>query len=812
MTKAMGLGAALAALGFVTAAFGGGDAEAEARLAVSLAQLKGVAARAGLSLGAAAEKAKALGVAGFDAELAERGDFAALVKAGLAPVTLAADFRMEKTDESARLGGFLKAAEEFGFKILLVRPGEWLKGGREDSDAERKAMFDAMAAQLKPFVAAAAAKGISVTVANDDRIPSPCSTVYSTKKLLAAVPDLSVTFNTGDVTYGSENVFMALEGFRGRIRHVVLKDRLFAELEGDRTYGEPCATGRGVKPIAELVRRLLEEGYGGVFAVAVPEGALKDLDAAVSFAGGLLRERFPSDRELAKAVAADVAEPVRPALKDGQPFWNGCSKFFMYPPSFGFTNDARAVKYRYRLVDDQLEEHAFEGATANETLSPVWGDLPAGWAKLRVTALGAKGEEVGFVGERKFWKAAPYKPGTYPKAPVSVRESARIYFDWLYAMKNSRLVRETGVGDPDYAHNCYPTKMYAALAQAMVRYAELRPEKRDEILLTARRCCDYLISVSEPADAPLAHFPPTYQGARMAAGKFAGQVMMCYPAHAGKAYLAVHAVTKDEKYLAAAERIAATYVKLQGKDGTWCLNLRTKDGEELCENRLFPMDVIEFMETLFDVTGKSEYRASADRAFAFVEKGPMRDWNWEGQFEDCEPTARYRNLTKHPACSTAIYLLRRFPGDRARLGQARELLRFAADQFVCWEKPARGDFSSGALDVNGWYTGVKAWKIVPGVLEQYYWMVPIDASNAKLIRTYLALYRAEGRPLDLAKARTLGESIVRAQAALGTGSIPTHWVNWDMLPKSEPWINCGIAAALSLMELDAADASARKIP
>ena len=58
---------------------------------------------------------------------------------------------------------------------------------------------------------------------------------------------------------------------------------------------------------------------------------------------------------------------------------------------------------------------------------------------------------------------------------------------------------------------------------------------------------------------------------------------------------------------------------------------------------------------------------AADKAFAYIERGPMADWNWEGQFEDIRPASgRWRNLTKHPACSVAMYLLRRFPGDRRR--------------------------------------------------------------------------------------------------------------------------------------------------
>ena len=103
-------------------------------------------------------------------------------------------------------------------------------------------------------------------------------------------------------------------------------------------------------------------------------------------------------------------------------------------------------------------------------------------------------------------------------------------------------------------------------------------------------------------------------------------------------------------------------------------------GEEMCKNRLLPVDVIFFLERLHEVTGDERCRAAADRAFAYIERGPMADWNWEGQFEDVKPAeGRWTNLSKHPACSIAMYLLRRFPGDPVRIAQTEALLKFSED-------------------------------------------------------------------------------------------------------------------------------------
>ena len=129
------------------------------------------------------------------------------------------------------------------------------------------------------------------------------------------------------------------------------------------------------------------------------------------------------------------------------------------------------------------------------------------------------------------------------------------------------------------------------------------------------------------------------------------------------------------------------------------------------------------------------------------------------------------------ACSTAMYMLKRFPGDRIRLHQARELVRFAEDQFVYWETPCRADgtgVNKGSVEgVTGWRCDYLRW-FCPGVGEQHGWEMPIDSAAAKVGETYLALYEVEGRRLDLEKARTLGDSMTRIRKA--DGSIRTQWL------------------------------------
>lgn len=491
------------------------------------------------------------------------------------------------------------------------------------------------------------------------------------------------------------------------------------------------------------------------------------------------------------AVLADVS--------DG-PVWNANAEWFVYAPSFAFREVPGAASYRFRVLDDCHVVREFDAAKPSDSLAPVWEELPKGFVTVTCFAVDAKGGVTGLAGERTFWKNAAYREGAYPKAKRPYAEAVKMGFEYLLDCKANRYFLEHGKPDPSYDLNCYPTKMHSATIEAMCDYLELKLKRRDDALKLARLSAEYLIAIAEPEGRPLAGWPHTYEGRNNTAAIYAGQQMLVYPAEAGSAFLSLHAVTGNGRYLAAAERIAATYLKLQGDDGTWDLKLYEKDGRPVGVNRLMPNGVIDFLERLYGVTGEASYRQAADRAFAFVENGPLKTWNWEGQFEDGPPSEPYFNMTKHFACDTAIYLLKRFPKDGRRLKQAEEILRWSEDQFIAWETPARKDGTGfrnrpgfKARWTHGWQAKYAIWHC-PAVMEQYSWYQPIDASAAKLIRTYFAYYRATGDRLAIAKARTLGDAVVNNQR--DDGLSPTGWFgDYD---EYHNWINCHIAAIQAL--------------
>lgn len=504
-------------------------------------------------------------------------------------------------------------------------------------------------------------------------------------------------------------------------------------------------------------------------------------------------------------IDADYFRPVRPIGVGGQAAWNVRSVFFMYPPTFDFKRCEGAQSYRFTVKDEAGVERTFTGKTSNDSLAPIWKDLPlSGWMDVRCEALDAQGNVIAKAGERSFWKQAPFRPGTYQKPKRSADETSKRIARYIMSLPivkanylSEKPVPKEMVNVNNQVFVAYPSKMGAAVVSAMAKIARGDTDEAKAALKLAKGAVKKLMSVTESEGKALAGFPRTYEaheGLSKHPEKMvrlnSGKIMLVYPRAVANAYLDLYRVTKDEKLKAAAVKIADLYLKLQGEDGSWPLNVWIENGRSVEKNRLVPVHMLGFLERMYELTGESKYRDAADKAFVYVDKGPLKSWNWEGQFEDVVPTEPYRNLTKHDACDTAMYLVRRFPKDERRLREARELVRFAEDQFVCWERPMHGK-KDPRCTMNVWCC--ESWRC-PAVLEQYNCYVPIDSSAAKMIRTYLAMYRATKNPLDLARACTLGDAIIRETRE--NGYLPTFWMD-----ACEDWPNCTLASAAALAEI-----------
>jgi maltose/maltodextrin transport system substrate-binding protein len=175
-----------------------------------------------------------------------------------------------------------------------------------------------------------------------------------------------------------------------------------------------------------------------------------------------------------------------------------------------------------------------------------------------------------------------------------------------------------------------------------------------------------------------------------------------------------------------------------------------------------------------------------EKAIVWVMQNPVRTWNWQGQFEDVKPLPPYENLTKHDAGAFAIHLLQTAASDPAKRALALDLLRFAEDQFVMWAQPPTANPKEQNPDGEAGAKS-KTW-LLPCVLEQYRCYAPVNASSAKLIRMYLAAYRATGDRLHLEKAKALAATLTRTQS---NKKAPGRYQTWGF-----PAVFDGIAGSL----------------
>lgn len=521
---------------------------------------------------------------------------------------------------------------------------------------------------------------------------------------------------------------------------------------------------------------------------------------------GIRLEGLPAFAALSTRALQEAIIPVRPGVPGRQPFWNSQAVQFLHAPSFEVPETDGAARYRFTLEPADGAPLQFEAPQPWAPLTPIWRTVPAGLAKLTVQGLDAQGQATGRPSTRSFHRAAVFA-GDFPPPAMRWGDSARLALDSLVHSPDLHCWF-TGDEPEDRFHLYrYPSKITGAAAAALALYATQNPPPADaaDALQAAQRAADSLITLSFPADAAWACHPPTYHPTRfrdrLKGHMQPGRYLTLCGAETGLYYLDVFAATRDAKYLAAAVRIAETYAKRQLPAGSWLQFVEAQSGEPVTDNVLIPTRILAFLERLSQVTKDGKFKPVMDRALSWIASNPALTWNWQGQFEDVKPAAPYLNLTKHDACDFAMHLFQRAAEDPGKLALALDLLRFSEDQFVVWSCPPAQ--SPGQQNADGKAGARSRTWMLPCVLEQYRCYAPVCASSAKLIRTYLAAYRATGDVLHLEKARALAGTLTRAQSF---PQAPGRYQTWLMKNPGAMWFNCELSAIRAVKELDEVEA------
>lgn len=518
-------------------------------------------------------------------------------------------------------------------------------------------------------------------------------------------------------------------------------------------------------------------------------------------------------------AAEESLVPIRPGSGDGRsPFWNAHAMQFIHAPAFDFKPVEGAASYRFTLTSSsggttspRTRELTFDAQAPSAALTPVWLDVPVGTAT--VIAVGMKADNVTSIaisGTRQFHRAAAFG-GPYGKPILPYAESVHVALDGLIHETFVQHWRKTGKPDPAYPLYRYSSKLIGGLLTACTVYAKQtpRPPDADEAIDIGHRAADYLISISRPSGEPMEFFPPTYHDAKPTERENDNFEMLISPAEAGQGYLNLYGVTHDSKYLDSATSIAATYAKMQRSDGTWPLKFDRRTNRPLADIELIPSGVILFLDRLVTEQKREELRPTLNRAVSWIMNNPVRNFNWQAQFDDAKLRGAYENLGKHEACEFAIYLLRKAKGsdtsastststsrskdiaaDNIRI--AEELIAFAEDQFVTWEQPPAIQPRSQKMKPENWFT--------PCSLEQYAMFEPISGSSAFMIMAFVEAFKTTGKPLYLAKAESLANALTAAQQ-YHHGRYPTRMIREDLAYWANSSVNT-IRAMMMLADVD----------
>ncbi len=203
-----------------------------------------------------------------------------LNEAGLSVSSIYCFFDFALRKEEDRVWQLIKTAHQARCRQVMVIPGFYYS---EEKEARREAL-DRMVHMTGAFCQLASANGLTVTMEDFDDSRSPIKNSRGLLYFAERIPELKITFDTGNFVFCGEDVLEAFERLKDKIVHVHCKDRRIEGFDADEgkmderghmMYASPV--GSGFLPMEEIVRRLQAMGYDGIYT-AEHFGSMKQLE------------------------------------------------------------------------------------------------------------------------------------------------------------------------------------------------------------------------------------------------------------------------------------------------------------------------------------------------------------------------------------------------------------------------------------------------------------------------------------------------------------------------------------------------------
>lgn len=174
-----------------------------------------------------------------------------LMETGLSVTQLYENYSWEDFDDGAdtKMKNHIQTAAKLGATKILYIPPYF----SDMSEATVRAEKEKVKAMIEKICRMAAAADITVTMEDFDNLQSPSSKTCFLKEYIDEIPELMITFDTGNFLANKEEVLDSYPLLRHRIVNVHCKDRL-ADVSS-------CATGTGIIPFETICANLRQINY-----------------------------------------------------------------------------------------------------------------------------------------------------------------------------------------------------------------------------------------------------------------------------------------------------------------------------------------------------------------------------------------------------------------------------------------------------------------------------------------------------------------------------------------------------------------------
>ncbi len=248
------------------------------KLSVFYGHVKEAAEQQGVSIGEMLDYVKSIGVDYIevirDFDMLEEGITAEEMRDLLAAHDLKVsnvcgyfDFAVKPDD--FRGFGQIYDALTMGCHSIMPIPG-LLTGNEETKEQEIRQMIEGE----KVVVAKAAELGVQCVIEPYDNVLSPVMSAEGMRYFADNVPNLKFALDSGNLDFCCEKIEDEYPRMKDKIAHVHLKDRSETpdgiQKPGHRTDGSEiygCAVGDGVVNVKWFVRKMVESGYDGCYAI-----------------------------------------------------------------------------------------------------------------------------------------------------------------------------------------------------------------------------------------------------------------------------------------------------------------------------------------------------------------------------------------------------------------------------------------------------------------------------------------------------------------------------------------------------------------